>query len=148
MISLRSPNLGAIVLYLLIVAGVTSPIWCIQDFAVQDGSAHVYNAFLMSELTLNASLANSQLTLNTLTVPNSSGHWALALLLQLFSAINAVKVMLILTYALFVAAIAWLRIRTAGSDALTTTLLLGAALGTNFFWSGGFFNFVLGVTGF
>ena len=148
MISLKSPHFRALALYLLIVAGVTSPIWCIQDFAVQDGSAHVYNAFLMSELTLKRALANSQVSLNAFTVPNSSGHWVLVLLLQLFSAINAVKVMLILTYALFVAAIVWLRFRTAGSDGSATTLLLGAALGINFFWFGGFFNFTLGVVGF
>lgn len=146
---LRSSKFQAFALYLVIITGVTSPIWCIQNFAVQDGSAHVYNAFLMSQLTFNASHAVSQLTLNTPAVPNSSGHWALMLLLQLFSAINAVKVMLILTYALFVAVVGWLRSRAAvGSEGLTTSLLLGAALGINFFWFGGFFNFIIGVIGF
>ena len=145
---LSGPLARPILVYVTIVIAVTSSIWCVKYFAPQDGSAHVYNAFLMSELVKGDPQIRANLSLNTLTVPNSTGHWILTLLLQIFSPFTCLKLMSAGTYAGFVAAIMWLRYSTAGEEGLSTSALVGAVLGLNWFWFGGFYNFIIGVTAF
>jgi len=102
----------------------------------------------MSELVRNNQSISSELRLNTLTVPNSTGHWILSLLLQFFSASVSLKLMTAGTFAVFVAVVAWLRYTVAGLEGLSSGVLLGAALGLNWLWFGGFYNFAIGVIGF
>ena len=137
-----------VAVYIAVQVAITCPIWSFQHFATQDGAAHVYNAFLMSELVKGNPSINLDLRLNTLAVPNSTGHWILALLLQFFSASFSLKLMNAGTFALFVAVVAWLRYTAAGLTGLCTGILLGAAIGLNWLWFGGFYNFTIGMIGF
>lgn len=82
---------------------------------------------------------------NLLYFPNSSGHWLLALFLLFTSAFTATKLMVSLTYLSFVASVGWLRWRTAGSDGVVISILIGAALGFNWMWLQGFYNFIFGM---
>jgi hypothetical protein len=145
---LRNPYSRAAILYVAIVLAVASPICFIEYFAVRDGSAHVYNASLIHEILSGGSDSTSGLRLNTLAVPNSTGHWMLVGLLQFFGAITSVKILMIAEYAGFLAVLALLRILTSGSDGLCTVLLLAAAYSLNIFWFDGFFNFVNGLIGY
>ncbi|HLL99865.1 MAG TPA: hypothetical protein VK400_02315, partial [Pyrinomonadaceae bacterium] len=52
------------------------------------------------------------------------------------------------TYLGLVAAVGWLRWQTVGREGVVTALLIGAALGFNWLWLMGFYNFTIGVIGF
>jgi hypothetical protein len=132
-------------LYLIVTTFVCAPIWSVTHFVTQDGSAHVYNAYLMGELLNGNPFVERHAVLNSLAVPNSSGHWLLVLLLQLLPPDAVSKAISTLTYAAFVAAIAWLRLRTVGKDGVATSILLGAALGLNWMWLLGLYNFIISV---
>ena len=137
-----------LLVYSIVVIVVTSAVWGVKYHAPQDGSAHVYNAFLMSELVKGNPHIAANVSLNTLAVPNSTGHWFMALILQVFSPFTCLKLMTAGTYALFVASIVWFRYSTVGANGLTTSVLLGAAVGLNWLWFGGLYNFIIGVIGF
>jgi hypothetical protein len=47
-----------------------------------------------------------------------------------------------------VAAVGWLRWQTVGREDVVTSLLIGAAIGFNWLWLMGFYNFIIGVIGF
>ena len=136
-----------VAVYAVVVITVSAAIWSAKYFAPQDGSAHVYNAFLISELVKGNPTVGAELQLNTFIVPNATGHWVLTLLLQGFSAFTSLKILTAGTFAAFVASIMWLRYSTAGANGLMTSVLIGAALGLNWFWFGGFYNFIIGVIG-
>jgi hypothetical protein len=135
----------ALAVYILVIGFVCAPIWSVTHFVTQDGSAHLYNAYLMGELLKGDPLVAGHVRLNSLAVPNSSGHWLLVVLLQVASPDVVTKVISTLTYALFVAALAWLRWCSAGRDGMATSILFAAALGLNWMWLLGFHNFNIGV---
>jgi len=137
-----------ILVYVAIVLVISSAIWSARYFAPQDGSAHIYNAFLISELLKGDALIGTDLTFNTFIVPNATGHWLLTVLLQLFSPFVALRIMTAGTFAAFIAAIMWLRYSVSGTNGLLMSALVGGALGLNWFWFGGFYNFIIGVIGF
>ena len=139
------PIAWSIFLYIVIVLAAVMPIWSIRNFAVQDGAAHVYNAFLLSEYLKGDPAIGSWLTLNTLTVPNSGGHWLLVILLQFFTGFTSMKLMTTACYAAFVAAVSGLRYQVAGEHDLPSGVLLAGVLGFNWFWFGGFYNFNVGI---
>lgn len=72
----------------------------------------------------------------------------LAGLLVFFSPATVTKLMVTLTFAVFVAAVGWLRFQIAGNKDLKTGFLLGAALAFNWMWFLGFYNFIIGEIGF
>lgn len=82
---------------------------------------------------------------NLLSFPNSGGHWLLAFFLLFTSAFTATKLMMSVTYVGFVASVGWLRWTTHGRDGLAISILFGAAIGFNFLWLLGFYNFILGL---
>lgn len=131
--------------YILIIVIVCSPVWGVEYYVNQDGSPHLYNAYLMSELLKENARFAAFYDFNSVAVPNSSGHWLLVLLLQFFSPFLVTKLIVTLTFAGFVASIGWLRYKTAGASDLKTSLLIGAALGLNWMWLLGFYNFIIGV---
>ena len=83
--------------------------------------------------------------LNEICIPNVSVHLILALLLQVFSAFTATKIVVCFLFAGVVAAIGWLRLVTVGVDGLKTSLLIGAVVGFNWLWLVGNYNFMLSV---
>jgi hypothetical protein len=139
------PKAAAIFLYIIVVFAATSPVWSIRYFVVQDGASHVYNAYLLSELVTKDPSVSNWLTFNTLAVPNATGHWLLAILLQVFSGYLSMKVMTVGCYATFVASVCLLRYRVAGTDDLPITVLLASALAFNWLWFVGLYNFMIGL---
>jgi len=102
----------------------------------------------MFELLRGNEITSQFYAFNSISIPNSSGHWILLVLLQIFSAFTATKIMVTLTFALFVLGAAWLRIQTVGFDGVKTSMLIGAAMGFNWLWLVGFYNFTIGTVAF
>ncbi len=145
MISLRSPRSLTWAFFLTLVAVCVSPVWSVEYFVQQDGPAHVYNAHLMTLLLGGNAEAASLLSFNSFSIPNASGHWLLAGLLLLVTPFVATKIVATLIFGGFVAAAGWLRYLTVGSDGVKTSMLIGAALGFNWLWLVGTYNFCIGV---
>jgi hypothetical protein len=140
-----SPNLRLAGFYLLLIVFCSSPIWAVEYFINQDGSAHLYSAFLMLELIKGNPAFGEIYAFNSISVPNSSGHWLMAFLLPFFSPFIITKIIVTLTFAGLVATVGWLRLKTVGTEGLKTSLLFGAAIGFNWLWFVGFYNFLIGV---
>ncbi|MDQ3323232.1 MAG: hypothetical protein M3525_12495 [Acidobacteriota bacterium] len=147
---LSSPNARIILFYFILILVTCAPIWSVAYFVNQDGSGHVYSASLMLEILKQNPTISDVFAINAVPVPNSSGHWMLVFLLLFFSPFVATKILVTITYAGFVAAVGWLRIQIVGrSEAgIKTSFLIGAALGFNWLWLQGFYNFIIGVIGF
>ena len=154
-------NVRLIFIYALIVAVASSPILAVGTYVHQDGLPHLYNAWLMSEILNGNGLFTELFQFNSFAVPNSSGHWLMVALLQIFSPAVVTKIIVILCFAGLVACVAWLRYRTAvasqqpaghwesgGGKGLVTSMLIGAVLGFNWMWLSGFYNFMIGVIAF
>lgn len=142
---LKSPRLRPALIFLGLVILTCSPVWAVDYFINQDGSAHVYSAYLMRELLKNNPQVHELFAFNTFAVPNSSGHWLLVLLLNFFSAFTATKIIVTLTLAGLIGAVGLLLWKISGGKTLVTGFLAGAALGFNWLWLTGFYNFLLGV---
>jgi hypothetical protein len=142
---LKSPLLRPALIFIGLVVLTCSPVWSVDYFINQDGSAHVYSAYLMLELLKNNPQVHELYAFNSLSVPNSSGHWLLVLLLNFFSAYTATKIIVTLTFAGLIGSVGFLRWKVCGVNGLITSMFAGAALGFNWLWFGGFYNFLLGV---
>ncbi|HXH70377.1 MAG TPA: hypothetical protein VNI60_08615 [Pyrinomonadaceae bacterium] len=146
--SLLSQNFRLLSFYLLLTAFACLPIWSVELFINQDGSPHLYNAYIIFELLKNNPNITQIYALNPVPIPNLTGYLLLTGLLIFFSAATVTKLIVTFTFAAFVAAVGWLRFQTAGREDLTTSLLLGAALAFNWMWFLGFYNFIIGEVGF
>ncbi|MDQ3799092.1 MAG: hypothetical protein M3384_06560 [Acidobacteriota bacterium] len=144
----ESTNARLLVFFVLLAVFTCSPIWAVDYFINQDGSGHVYSASLMTGLLQGNPAVSEVYTFNSISFPNSSGHWILVGLLVFFSPFTATKIIVTFTYLGLVAAVGWLRLRTVGREGVVTSLLIGAAIGFNWLWLMGFYNFTIGVIGF
>lgn len=144
---LTTIELSTWLLYVGLVMVCTSPVWGVTYFVNQDGSGHLQTASLMGQLLAGNAATSEFYTFNSVAVPNSSGHWVLLVLLQFFSAFTVTKIFVTASFALFVAGAGWLRIQIAGPEGVKTSLLIGAAMGFNWLWLIGFYNFTIGVIG-
>jgi hypothetical protein len=142
---LSSPNFRLFGFFSLLIIIACSPVWAVEYFVNQDGSAHLYSSYIMSELLKNNPAISEVFTFNSISIPNSSGHWLMVLLLIFFAPFTITKIMATLTYAGFVASCGWLRVKTAGREGVKTSLLIGAAIGFNWLWFLGFYNFIIGA---
>ncbi len=134
-------------IFLILIIFACAPIWAFEYFFNLDGTAHLHSAHLMLEL-LNGNPQISEIyAFNSFAIPNASGHWLLVLLLNFFSPILVTRIVMTLIFAAFVASIGWFRFKIAGREGLGTSLLIGAAIGLNWFWFMGFYNFMIGITG-
>lgn len=145
---IESSNARLLIFFLLLAIFTCLPIWAVGYFINQDGSGHVYSASLMTELLRGNPAVSEVYAFNSISFPNSSGHWVLAFLLLFFSPFTVTKIIVTFTYLGLVAAVGWLRWRTVGREGVVTALLIGAALGFNWLWLMGFYNFTIGVIGF
>jgi hypothetical protein len=127
-----------------------SGIWSVSYFFNQDGTAHLYNSYLLVELLKGNPHIAEFASLNPDPVPNLTGHWLLALLLPVFGPAAATKVMVTLTFGLFVGSIVWLRTQVAGPDFRGSVLaaLFGCVLAFNWMWFQGFYNSALAASAF
>jgi hypothetical protein len=140
-----SPKIRRSALQLVVLFAITmSPLWFVDHFVNQDGSAHLHTAQLMSQVLSGDHEASEIYAFNSLAVPNSTGHWMLVILLQIFSPFTATKIIVLLTFAGLVIAVAWLRYEVAGEDGLNTSVLLACAIAFNWLWLVGFYNFGIG----
>ena len=130
---------------LALVLFTSAPIWGVQYFINQDGSGHAHTAWMMLELIRGNSRIAEMHQFNLITFPNVGGHWLLAFFLLFTSAFTATKLMMSITYVGFVAAVGWLRWNTSGRDGLLLSVVFAAAIGFNFMWLIGFYNFLLGL---
>lgn len=131
--------------YFLLVAFCCAPVWSVEYFINQDGSAHLYSSYLMLELLKGNPSVSEIYALNSFSVPNSSGHWLMVLLFNFFSPFVITKIMVTLTFAGLVASVAWLRFKTVGLQGVKTAMLFGTAIAFNWLWLCGFYNFLIGV---
>ncbi len=135
-------------IYLLIIVFACLPIWAVDNFINQDGSPHLYNAYLIVELLCGSPAFTEIYALNSAPIPNLTGHYLLAFFLLIFTPPVVTKIMVTLTFAGLAAAVGWLRFQTVGREGLTTAFLVGAVLAFNWMWFLGFYNFIIGVIGF
>ncbi|MFL6374498.1 MAG: hypothetical protein ACJ73D_07535 [Pyrinomonadaceae bacterium] len=133
------------VIFVLVLAALTSPIWCVPFFLGQDSSAHLYTAYVMLRLLDGDPQFSSVFMIQPVVVPNSSGHWIMALLVGLFTPETVTRVMLTGTLALFAASVLWLKRRVTGSNGGVLTVLFAFAIGLNWLWLNGTYNHVLGA---
>lgn len=140
-----SPKL-AFVLFLLLALVTGAPVWAVTYFVNQDGPGHVYSAKIMYEILRGHPVYADVYALNSLAIPNSTGHWLMALLIPVFSAFTVTKIIVSLTFLGFAASVAWLRARTVGGGGdVATGVLFGFVLGYNWLWMLGSYNFIIGV---
>ena len=137
-----------IALYLALIAIGCSPVWGVEYFVSHDGSTHLYNAYLMGRLVQGDPTVQQYLQFNTIAVPNSTGHWLLAGMLQIVGPVVATKLISTLTFAGIVGSAGWLRWRTNGTNGVRASLVFGAVLAFNWLWFLGFYNFTIGLIGF
>ena len=134
---------GAICIALLVFT--SAPIWGVKYFVNQDGSGHIHKAWMILEMVRGNPRIAEMHQFNLITFPNIGGHWLLAFFLLFTSAFTTTKLMMSITYVGFVAAVAWLRWNTCGRDGLLLSVMFAAAIGFNFLWLIGFYNFLLGL---
>ena len=145
MLSFRTIKTSTWLFYIGLVTVCTSPVWGVTYFVNQDGSAHVQSAYLMAEILRGNSVISETYVLNSICVPNSSVHIILTLLLQVFTAFTATKIVVVGLFAGVVASVGWLRFATVGNSGLKTSLLIGAAIAFNWLWLVGNYNFIFSV---
>lgn len=134
---------SSLLLFLLLVFLVCLPIWVPTYFFNADGPPHLQSAAMMIDLAAGGS--TKYYVFNSAFVPNSIGHWLLAVMMVVVSPVVASKLMATITYAGFVMGVAWLRFACRGTDGLRLAVLIGGVLGLNWLWLVGFYNFLLGV---
>lgn len=140
-----STNLKIFLFYILLIAFCCFPIWSVEFFINQDGSPHLYNAYLMIELINRNPFFSEIYAFNSIPVPNQSGHWLLAFLLLFFSPAICTKIIVTFIFAGFVSSVGWLRWQAARFNDIKTSLLLGAVFAFNWLWFLGFYNFLIGA---
>src|SRR5215203_4546662 len=134
--------------FLLLIIFCCAPVWSVEYFINQDGSAHLYSSYIMLELLKGNPNIGEVFVFNSISIPNSSGHWLMVLLLNFFSPFVVTKIIVTLTFAGFVASAGWLRLKTVGVEGVKTSLLIGAVVGFNWLWLCGFYNFLIGASCF
>ncbi len=137
-----------LILFIGLVGVSCSSIWAVTYYINQDGTPHLYNAYLILEILKENDSIRQFASLNPNLVPNLTGHWILAFFLLFFNPATATKIMATLTFGTFVASVGWLRFQVAGREGLGTSLLFGTALAFNWLWFLGFYNFVLAASSF
>jgi hypothetical protein len=140
---LADPKICLVFVGLIVVACL--PIWSVTNFLGQDEPSHLHSASMMFDLLRNNASHGGFYMLRPAFIPNSLGHWVLAVLMLVFSPIVAGKLLVTFCYAGVVASIGWLRWAMRGRDGVITALLIGAVLGLNWFWLVGLYNFLIGV---
>lgn len=138
-------SFNAIATYAIVAIVVCLPIWYVDNFYNADGPPHLHSASLMLDIAAGSAPANGFYSFSNVLIPNSLGHWILAVFLTVFSAATASKLMASGLFCLFVASVAWLRRSVAGTAGLSLAILFAAVIGLNRMWLVGLYNFLLGA---
>jgi len=140
----RVPS-SAILVYLAMVALVAFPIFSVDHFVNQDGSAHVHSAAIMLEEIRAGFRPVGPVVINPVPVPNSAGHWLQLLLLTGFSAFTVTKLTLVIVYAGFVGSLVLFRLAVRGAEGLFTAVFFAGVIGLNWLWLIGTYSFLIGA---
>ena len=123
-----------------------APIWSVSYFFSADGPAHLHSASLI--IPLLSGQASETYSLNSVVVPNSLGHWLMAVLLSFLHPYTVSKIIATLTYCGFVASASWLRYSVYGLNGLGLGIIGSAVLSFDRIWLVGLYNFVIGTSVF
>lgn len=138
----RWPGLAVFVLALV---PSLAAVWAYPGFVTQDGSAHVYNAWILRESFGAHSPLNDTFVVRWDPLPNWAGHLTLMGLLCIFQPRVADRAMTTVTLVGFSASLVWLRWRVAGWRGMPMAALLAVMLGLNMCWIYGFSSFLIGA---
>lgn len=137
-----------ILLFIGLTSLACSSIWAVDFYVNQDGTPHLYNAYLILEILKGNDSIQQFASLNPNMIPNLTGHWLIVFFLVFFAPATTTKIMVTLTFGAFVASLGWLRFQVAGREGLGTALLLGTVLAFNWLWFLGFYNHILAAASF
>ena len=135
---------GVLVLAAALVP-ILGAVWGVRWFVTQDGSAHLYNAYIIAKSLGPNSPFAAYYTVHWEALPNWSGHIVTAAAVSLMPAWAAGSAITTLTLVGFAASIVWLRLRVAGPSGLPVASTLAVLLSLNFPWLLGFTSFMLGA---
>ena len=145
---LANKNVRIVLLFIGLVSFACSSIWAVEIYVNQDGTPHLYNAYLILEILKGNASIQQFASLNPHMIPNLTGHWILAFFLIFFAPATTTKIMVTLTFGAFVASVGWLRFQVAGREGLGTALLFGTVLAFNWLWFLGFYNYIMAASSF
>jgi hypothetical protein len=114
-------------------------------FVTGDGPSHLYNAYIMGELTTGNSPLHDVYALNWKPVPILLGHWLLVELIEVVSARTAERILMTLTSVGLASAVVWLRWRVAWCKGVAFIAPLAVFVALNWMWLWSFYNFLLGA---
>lgn len=137
-------NKKFIIFIFIISILICLPIWSNEYFLTQDGSAHIYSSYVISELLKGNELFYKFFSFNSFATPNALGHYLIYLLLFIFSPFLVSKIISTITLLGLPFSMIWFRFVTKAENDLFLTFLLGAAISFNWFWLAGFYNFLIG----
>lgn len=144
--SVSSPSAVALLYFLALAAPVLVAIWFVPWFVTQDGTLHVYNAYLLSTLSEeNQPLAEFYAPRGGL-LPYVGMYKLLAGLMSIISARAADRVLMTLTSIGFACSVLWLRWRIVGSEGMPIVVLLVLLLAVSHLWLLGLYSFLLGAS--
>src|SRR5688500_12077965 len=132
-------------LYVILMAMASAPVWLVPNFINQDAPSHTYNAYLLTNVLSGELEFAEYFRLNP--VPNSTGHLLLAAALQMFSPMIAAKLVGTLCFAALAASVGWLAYAIGGTESSGVGVAMGTALAFNTPWLLGFFSFIIGIAG-
>ena len=120
------------------------PVWAFKYFPTTDGGAHVANADVLLQYFRPAgALYRQYYELNPLPVPNSLGHFALALLMFFFPPLVAEKLFISAYVILLPLAVGYAA--TAVRRSARWLAFLAVPLSLNWIFHQGFYNFLISV---
>jgi len=127
-------------LFFILVMICLVPVWCLSQIPTNDGPAHLYNAYLLSGWWEKSfPIDRTFFALNPAPVPNWFSTLTLALLMRIFSALTAER--LLLTLYVILLPIAFRYTAHSFNCASRYTYLLGFGFVWNHLFCMGFFNF-------
>jgi hypothetical protein len=119
-------------------------VWSRSVFFTNDGSAHLYNARILTDMLMGTDAAYADFfSFNTFPEPNWTGHLLLMPLLAAFGPFVAEKVVVSLYVVLFLFGFRWMAMGAKGFNPAFTYLIFPFVF--NFPLYTGFFNFCLGL---
>lgn len=124
------------------------PVFSVRYFTNNDGSGHLYIAYVMRQLLAGNDLFSRYFELNSIALPNSTGHWIIAGLLGVASPEIVTKLMLAITFLAIFSSALYLRYQIRVGQCKTLATIFAALLSLNWFWFQGGYNQTLGSAGF
>lgn len=121
------------------------PFFSVTYFYQQDGLGHLYTSYVMKELVLNNSFFQQTFLLNSIALPNSIGHWIMAILSVFFSVTTVSKIIVVTSLVSVPVGVMILRFQTSGAKDLWHFGLLGLVISFNTLWFVGAYNFIFAM---